>query len=168
MLRIKDRIFLGILSGLIGSIPGRLLNAVEYNRGIVDAKYGQMAAGLFINKNKADTPAGKLLGSVANELLAASTGISVTYTLAATGRDNAVLKGMGVGSLYWFLLYGLSAKLGDTPKSKKTVSPLLSLADHLIFGTLAGVVTATIGDDSLFPDGQVKSSHNKLPLVYSK
>lgn len=167
MLKIKDRIVLGILSGIIGSIPGRLLNTIEYDLGIVDSKYGQMAAGLFISKNKVNTPTGKLLGSVANEFLATTTGIAVTYTLSATGRDKAVLKGMGVGSLYWFLLYGLSAPLANTSKSKKPASPLFSLVDHLIFGATASIVTSKFGDDSLFPDGRIKSSNNKLPIIYS-
>lgn len=155
MQKIKDRILLGIFSGLIGSVPGRLLNAVEYDLGLTDSTYGQMAAHQFISKNKINTPDGVLLGSVANELIALSTGIAITYTLSATGRDHALIKGMGVGSFYWFLLYGLSSQLGKTPKSKKPLSLLYSLVDHLIFGSTASIIISEFGDDSLFPDSQI-------------
>jgi len=45
-----------------------------------------------------------------------TTGVATTYTLSATGRDYAVLKGMAIGGLYWFGLYGLSTKLGMPAK----------------------------------------------------
>lgn len=166
-MRIKDRILLGVISGLVGAIPGRLLNSIEYDLGYVDSKYGQMAASQFINKKKINTPLGKLLGSAANGILAATTGVAVTYTLSATGRDRAVLKGIGVASLYWVLLYAISTRLGKTAKHIKPASPLLSLVDHLIFGTMSGIISSECGDDSLFPDGRIKSSQHKLPLIYT-
>ncbi len=162
MKKIKDRIFLGIVSGLIGGMPGKLLNTIEYCNGLTDVKYGQMAASLFTSKKRSNL--GQLLGSVSNEALVTSTGIAITYTLSATGRDFAVLKGMGIGIVYWFGLYGLSSRIGLSPKNKKPLSSLLGLIDHIIFGTLSGVIASNLGDDSLFPDNVIKTPKDKLPL----
>lgn len=163
MKKIKDRVLLGIVSGLIAAIPGRLLNTAEYSAGLTDAKYSHMAASLFTNKENSDL--GQLLGSVANEAMVTTTGVAITYTLSATGRDSAVIKGIGVGTMYWFGLYGLTSALGILPKSKKPLSPLLGFVDHIIFGASCGLIASKLGDDSLFPDNEIKTPEDKLPLI---
>ena len=166
MRKIKDRLLLGLVSGLIGATPGRLLNAAEYHRGIVDVKYGQMASSLFTGKKRVNTPEGKILGSLAHELLTITTGTAITYTLSATGRDYAPLKGMGIGALYWFMLYGLNTNLKYSAKNERPYSHLLGLVDHLLFGALAGTVASKLGDNSLFPDNSVKDQDEKQPLIF--
>ncbi|WP_366923076.1 hypothetical protein MFMK1_003569 [Metallumcola ferriviriculae] len=64
MKKIKDRFLLGVVSGLIAAIPGRLLNTAEYHAGLVDVKYGQMVSSLFTEKSKVNTKEGQLLGSI--------------------------------------------------------------------------------------------------------
>ncbi len=122
MKKLKDRVFLGIVSGLIAAIPGRLLNTVEYRHGLVDSKYGQMAASLFTNKENSDL--GQLLGYITNQVLTTTTGVATAYTLSAAGRDFAPLKGMGLGIIYWLGLYGLGSKIGLSPKNKKPLSTI--------------------------------------------
>lgn len=166
MKKIKDRLLLGIVSGLIGAIPGRLLNTAEYRKGLVDMKYGQMAANLFTNKALINTPHGKILGSLANELLTTTTGTAITYVLSATGRDHRTLKGMSVGILYWFLLNGLGTKLTATTNKSKPISHIYGLFDHLLFGAITAEIATRLGDDSLFPDNEIKTKNMKLPLVF--
>lgn len=164
MRKIRDRILLGVVSGLLGALPADFLNKIQYNLGLTDRKYNEMASSLFTKKNKSTT--GKILGSIANETLNASVGVTTTYTLSATGRDHAILKGVGVGMVYWFGLYGLTSGLGLLPKSKKPLTPLLSFVDHVIGGASIGLIVSKLGDDSLFPDKEVREGE-KLPLISS-
>ena len=151
-MKIKDRILLGIVSGLAASMPGRVLNELEFKRGLTDQTYEQTASSIFVKRKQIKTMPGKAIGIVANQALAASTGVLTAYVLSATGRDHAVLKGMGVGTLYWMALRGLPSKLGLALPQKKPLTPLLSLLDHLIFGATLGYLTGKLGHDRLFPD----------------
>lgn len=166
-MKIKDRILLGTLAGLVCGTPGRIINAVEYHFGITDVKYGQMAANLFLPKKIINTKEAQLTGCLTNQFGISLMGITVTYLLSATGRDHAVLKGMGVGSLAWTTVYGLTSRIGLTVKSKKSHAPILSFVDHAIFGVMCGLFVAKFGHDSLFPDSKVTNPNEKFPLIYT-
>jgi len=164
MRKITDRIFLGIVCGLIAGIPGRFINAAEYKAKLTDLRYNQLASSLFIPKNKTNTDGGKVLAAFVNNINVSSVGVLISYILSATGRDKAVIKGMGAGATFWILLNGVVANLGLKIKSQKPLSPILSLADHLIYGSLTGLLVSKLGDDRLFPDKDNKTE-KKLPLV---
>lgn len=56
MEKIKHRIFLGIVTGLVASIPGRMFNEVEHKLGLTDMKYEEIAASLFTSQNSIHSP----------------------------------------------------------------------------------------------------------------
>ena len=150
-MKIKDRILLGIVTGLVASMPGRVLNELEFKRGLTDQTYEQAASSIFVKRKQIKTMPGKAIGVIANQALAATTGVISAYVLSATGREYAIAKGMGIGTLYWMALKGLPLKLGFGLPQKKPLTPLLSLLDHLIFGATLGYLTGKLGHDSLFP-----------------
>ncbi|MDT3700650.1 MAG: hypothetical protein RO469_14660 [Thermincola sp.] len=163
MKKIKDRILLGAVSGFLAGLPADFLNKIENKLGLTDRSYDEMASSLFAHKNKSTT--GKVLGSFANQTLNCSAGVLTAYTLSATGRDHAVLKGIGVGVLYWFALYGVTSGSGMLPKSKKPLTSLLGFVDHIVGGATIGLAVSRLGDDSLFPDQPNPKPGQKLPLV---
>jgi len=165
MKKIKDRILLGVLTGIICGIPGRVVNDIEYHLGLTDVKYGQMASSLFLPKGKTDTRVARIIASITNNTMISLTGIFITYLLSATGRDKAAVKGISVTSLFWIGLYGFATRLNIILKSKHPFSSILSFIDHAVFGALCGIFAAKVGDDSLFPDKQPKGNGDKLPLV---
>jgi hypothetical protein len=164
MRKITDRIFLGIVCGLIAGIPGRFINAAESKAKLTDLRYNQLASSLFIPKNKTNTDQGKVLAAFVNNINVSSVGVLISYILSATGRDKAVIKGMGAGATFWILVNGLILNLGLKIKSQKPLSPILSLADHLMYGFLTGLLVSKLGDDRLFPDKDNKTK-KKLPLI---
>lgn len=164
MKKIKDRVLLGVIAGMLGSVPGRVLNKIEFEVGITDSRYEEMAAKLFVSNKDAHSQRGKAVGKIANGLLTNAVGISTAYTLSATGRDYALLKGIGITSLAWLGIYGLSTQ-AQVRKSKKPLAALLSYMDHIIFGATTALVVKNLGDESLFPDNQIKTEDKKLPLV---
>lgn len=167
MKRISDRILLGIVTGIICGIPGRVVNDLEYHSGLTDIKYGQMASSLFMPKNKVNTKEGIIIASITNHTMISITGVLITYLLSATGRDKAMVKGMGVTSSIWVAIFGLASRFNLTLTSKKPLSSILSFIDHAIFGALCGIFAAKVGDDTLFPDNKVKGKDSKLPLIYT-
>lgn len=150
MPKIKDSILLGVVAGLLGAIPGRLLNKAEYKLGFTDSRYEEMAALPFVKKRDINKPSGKNVGKIANGLLTSVVGVSTTYVLKKTGRDHAILKGIGISALSWLGLYSLSAQ-ANIRKSRKPLTALLSFGDHLIFGATTATLVSKLGDDRLFP-----------------
>jgi multidrug transporter EmrE-like cation transporter len=157
MKKIKDRLLLGVIAGTLASIPGRVLNKIEFEAGLTDSRYEQMAALLLVNKKDAHKNPGKVIGKIVNGLLADAVGIATTYTLSTTGRDYAIFKGIGITSLAWLGMYGFGTK-ENMRKSKKPLVPLLSYLDHIIFGTTTALLVKTLGDDKLFPDNQTEQT----------
>ena len=51
-MKIKDRILLGIVSGLAASMPGRVLNELEFKRGLTDQTYEQAASSIFVKRKQ--------------------------------------------------------------------------------------------------------------------
>jgi hypothetical protein len=126
----------------------------------------QVCSGLFLPKKeaKANTPEGKIIASLVNTTMLAASGTLATYLLSITGRDKAAVKGAGIGTFQWIVIYGLMSRLGLTVKSNRPITNILSYFDHLAYGATMGLLVSRLGDDSLFPDKKVKKGE-KLPLV---
>jgi hypothetical protein len=163
--KIKDRITLGVLAGVIGGIPPTLLNTWQYRRGYVDFRYATLAASLFNPKGrKVTTGMPLVVGHIVHQMLLAVNGVATTYVLTATGRDKGMLKGAGVFLLQWLGLYGLSQKTGITTY-RTHFSDLLAFADHAIGGLCVASAVMALGDDSLFPDAPRRLVKEEVPRL---
>jgi len=163
MEKITDRVILGIVSGILAGTPDTIINSLEFRAGMTDVKYGQMGAGLFLKEKAVDSSKGKIVGQLANYTMISTMGVIITYVLSATGRDKAVAKGAGVGALTWVAINGIGAKMGLTNQSEKPLAPILGFFDHLLYGSLCGLIAANMGHSSLFPDGIERG--DALPLA---
>ena len=151
MIKIKDRVLHGIVTGIISGTPDTLLNLLQYRIGITDIKYSNMGANLFFPKNLIHNRLAQLTGMVANLILIGTAGVMYTFLLSLTGRDKALVKGIGFGFSLWVFVLGIGNKMGLIDKIKNPLSPLLSLIDHVIFGTLLGLIAPSLADQSMFP-----------------
>lgn len=165
MLKIKDRIIHGMITGIIAGTPDTIINALEHRAGLTDLTYSQLGANVFVPKSKINNKKALVPGLLANYTVISATGILFTYILSATGRDKAVIKGICFGILSWLAIYGIGVKVGLTVGSKKPLASLLSFVDHALFGSLLGLIAPKIGDDSLFPDSNRKGEKKQQPLV---
>ena len=86
MLKIKDRILHGMITGIIAGTPDAIINALEYRAGLTDLTYGQMGANVFLPKSKINDKRAKFLGILANYTLIGASGTLFTYLLSVTGR----------------------------------------------------------------------------------
>ena len=165
MIKIKDRILLGIVSGIIASTPAKLINAFEQKKGLTVRRYNQIPISLF-TQNKVDTSKkGNFLAAITNHVNSAAFGVFVTYLFSVSGRDNAALKGMGAAALGWITVNGLIGSQLLKQKSKNPIPPILSFFDHIMNGGLCGILVSKLGDDSLFPDSKPLKHEEKLPTI---
>ena len=165
MFKIKDRITHGIVTGVIAGTPDFIINALEHRAGLTGSTYAQMGANVFLPKGKLNNKGAKAIGMLANYILVGTTGVAFSYLLSATGRDKAVLKGIGCGMISWVLVYGMGTKVGLIVGNKKPSAHLFSLVDHVLFGSLLGLIAPRIGDDLLFPDSDKGKIGEQMPLI---
>ena len=154
MKKFKDRVILGTAAALTVSSFIKALNAFQYKRGMIDLRFNQPAASLFIPKEEAmaNTIEGKILASAVNNTMVCATGTAITYLLTFTGRDYAMLKGAGFTLLEWIGFWGIMPRLGLTIKAKRTITDIYSMIEHIVLGAGIGLFVSKLGDDSLFPD----------------
>ncbi len=166
MRKIKDRILLGSIIGALVSVPLQICDVWLDMRGITDVNYGPNAAKIFLKKKKAKSLGGRIIAAAINTVNTGLVGTVITYTLSLTGKDNATVKGAGVGALMWIGLAGLFTNKVLNIKSKQPMSPLISLGFHLLFGAGCGYMISKLGDDSLFPNSSIRNQQ-KVPIVYT-
>jgi hypothetical protein len=163
-MKIKDPLVLGAAAGIIANLAKLLGNEFGIKTvKISKASYPEMAAGLFMKKKERKKPAGLIAGTLADFAIGGIMGIPLVYLLRYTGRDHAAFKGLGYGHFAWVFLYGATGRLFGTkglfPLNAST--NLSALINHSMYGIIAAVLAAKLGDPSLFPEpGGKKTSIN--------
>jgi hypothetical protein len=162
MMRIKDRITLGVIAGLSAAIPGALLGVLQEKMSLRDMRYRELASTLIMPRNKVNTTEGKIVGQVVNGIGLSLSGIVTTYLLSATGRDYRILKGIGVSYFFGVILGGAFPKLGLVTKLKyRHNERLFGMLDHAIHGSMCALIVSKLGDDKLFP---MEREAEEIPL----
>jgi hypothetical protein len=166
MRKIKDRILLGTITGIISTVPILIFGAFIHKYGITDVPFVYSASRIFLTKKKTKTLAGKVISTIINFANSGFVSTVITYILSLTGKDKALIKGIGVGTMMWIGIAGLLSNLGLKIKSKKPITPLIVLGEHVFFGALCSYLITKFGDNSLFPDDNT-GKQAKIPVFYS-
>ncbi|MDW7673359.1 MAG: hypothetical protein SCK28_02360 [Bacillota bacterium] len=152
MKRIRDKIMLGVISGLIAAVPGRILNEIEHQKGLIDMDYTKIASTLFMDRNGSNSREGLLLGNIVNSIMLSLTGVATTYTLSKTGKDYKHIKGIGLSYMYGIVLGGVMPSLGLVYKPKQKRSYSLAVIDHTLLGILCAELVSRLGAKEVFED----------------
>lgn len=156
MQKIKDRITLGIISGILGNAAKELTAAFLIRAMKLGTSNGPTyAAGIFLPKRtmmfSKKSPEVKAIGFATDHIIGAALGIFAVYILSFTGKDNYVLKGLGLGHVSWTCMYGFLAKMGATSVypagAKNTINNLLN---HSVYGIATKYAAIKLGDEELF------------------
>lgn len=151
MRRINDRLILGVLAGVLGNIPKTAIELAGKKTGWAESDCPARAAGMLVPRRQVRSQKGKIIGRIADTVMAAVLGVATTYALSATGKDKAVLKGVVLGQTMWTLLYGVLGTLGATrvkPVQPRTV--LTELVGHTLYGATTAGLAVALGDPGLF------------------
>lgn len=152
MFKIKNRILLGIMSGITAGFIGGSLNASEYKLGLIDLKYTQIASALFLPKRKINTFEGKIIGSSVRYIIVSTISTLICYVLSFSGRNNAIIKSIGITMTTWLVAVELIPNFVLKIRSRKPLYRFLSILDHLLSGLIISKLILKFGDKSLFPE----------------
>jgi len=164
VIKIKDRISLGLLSGFIANIPKEALSELLYRKGIEKGRFASMAAGVFIPKKSALSKKGILFGLTHDFMLASTLGIPLVYMLSFTGKDKWLIKGLLAGGLGFGVLRGLMANVG--PGKAYPNDPLSNISmtlGSLMWGTIASSIAISLGE--LNPYNTYPLNKSKIPVI---
>ncbi|MHB1420780.1 MAG: hypothetical protein ACYCX4_14575 [Bacillota bacterium] len=156
MKKITDRFWLGVISGLGGNLAKTAVEKIFYLIGFSKMSGPATAAGIFLKKSDINTPYGKTVGILADNMIAVGLGVTCLYWLTLMGKDKYIIKGAGLGALEWGSLYGVLSRLGATTiYPVKPQDALVSFFSHLAFGATKIAITANLGDERLFKPGNL-------------
>ncbi|HWI54328.1 MAG TPA: hypothetical protein VNT57_01440 [Desulfobacteria bacterium] len=162
----RDTIMRGVTGGLIAAIPAYIIDQIEHARGLTDMTYPQFSSTLVMSKKQSKGIHGKIMGNTIHALGIAMSGVTTSYILKKTGRDHALIKGLGVGLVQGLLLAGTLPKLGLLEKPKMARTHTLSLINHIIFGLSCGYLISRMqGNETTVRDNKVSKPSAKLKLV---
>ncbi|NMB00380.1 MAG: hypothetical protein GX971_02490 [Firmicutes bacterium] len=152
MNKMRDRLLLGVISGLAGGAVKNVVGSILMKSHASEFGGPARAAGMLLPAHKIATPQGRLVGWLADTAIAGLLGIASVYMLSVTGKDNAALKGaITTGGVAWMGLYGVLGTLGATrvePGHPRTV--LSEFITHSIYGAVTGATACYLGDEGLF------------------
>lgn len=151
MKKISDRFLVGIISGLGGNLAKIAVEQIFNRTGFSKSNGHTTAAGIFLKKSDVSSSYGKVVGVIADNMIAAGLGVTCLYWLTLMGKDKYLIKGAGLGAAEWASLYGIASKIGATSiypvKPKDAIATFIS---HLAFGTTKITIASKLGDSRLF------------------
>lgn len=62
MMKIKDRITLGFVAGLLANMPKAILNEILFRKKVESKRYGEVISGVFMPKGQALSKQGRMFG----------------------------------------------------------------------------------------------------------
>ncbi|HBV87170.1 MAG TPA: hypothetical protein DEF42_11110 [Desulfosporosinus sp.] len=166
MRKIKDKLILGLVVGLLADIPKNLLCLTLFNADITTRKCSDLAASVFIPTYKVFSKKGTLFGLLCDFVVGSLNGIAAVYLITSTGKvnkKNALIKGLLSGLVSFGLFRGLFIKVGTSKYPKAYPSDILTNVtmsiSSSIWGVTAGLLTLLLGHKDLFePKLHVPSS----------
>lgn len=158
MQKIKDRMIVGILAGLGANVVKNFLGLTAMKFGLAEIDGPHRAAGLLVPPHKIADPKGKLVGFIADSVMAGTLGVLTLSGLSMFGKKHAVIKGGLAGAGMWTILYGALGTMGATkvnPVSPSTV--LAEFVEHTAFGAVTATLITQMGDESIFNQASANS-----------
>ncbi|MHB1420778.1 MAG: hypothetical protein ACYCX4_14565, partial [Bacillota bacterium] len=110
MIKIKDKVWLGALSGIIVTSS---LNVVDWISVLLKTNkwhIWQIAASTYFELKDINTFPALFIGAVSHTSLMALAGVTTCYLLYFTGRDYYLIKGLGVLMMFWLFIFGAALR----------------------------------------------------------
>lgn len=152
MNKIRDRVVLSVLAGVLGNAAKTLIDEVSLRAQISQRSFRETAAGVWVSKkSEASNPKGQVLGELLDIGMATVGAFGLMTLLSRTGRDHYPFKGALLGLIHGSAVSGIVSGLPQNKvRPKDAASNLSYMLSHAIYGLVAGVVMARLGHPSLF------------------
>jgi hypothetical protein len=132
-----DRLTLWIASGIIGSVVREVFDLVIVWMGLPLIHISFLAADLFTNHiYQMNSWAGLLTGTLTDWILGSIFGVIIGLVLQWSGRQNYLLKGIGIGLISWVGIFGFLVEgMAHMFIIKPTIwNTLFAIVPHIIYG----------------------------------
>lgn len=151
MNKIRDRIVLSVVAGVLGNMAKTLVDEVSLRAKISQRSFRETAAGVWVSRREASNPKGQVLGELLDIGMATVGAFGLMTLLSRTGRDHYPFKGALLGLVHGSAVSGIVSGLPQNKvRPKDAASNLSYMLSHAIYGLVAGVVMARLGHPSLF------------------
>lgn len=150
--KIQDRITLGIVSGLIGTILKTAMDEVFLRNKISKRSFRETASGVWVSsRREAKSPYGQILGQIMDIGLGTVGAVAQVQILSKTGKNNLPAKGAFFGITFGALITAmLSGFNTNKVKPKDALSNLSYIISNTIFGLSTTYAVSLLGDESLW------------------
>lgn len=148
MRKINDKIALGVLAGIVGTIPQLVLNLILTKMGFSKYYAFQLSGSVYLYEHLTTTFWGLVFGGLVWEFMAGGLGIATVYFIKMTGKDFWWLKGVIISNTIMFvLIYGFFFAL-EAPKIVPwdLGTNLAVLIENLLFGITTSFFIVRYGD----------------------
>lgn len=110
---IRDRFALGVVAGILATIPSLLVNLLSVNLGFARWYSHQIGGSIYLQPGLTDSLQGAILGLLIWFIPAMILGVITSYLIMATGEDFWWLKGIAVTlTCMHLIIYGFLYTLG--------------------------------------------------------
>lgn len=123
----SDRVSIAIIAGILGSIIQTVLSYLIFLFGISKTHYLMVAGAFFLRNEALQTPAGYLVGFMADITAGGFFALIFVYFLSITGKDYWVLKALGYAGFVWIAGIGLMDRVLNLVPVLQT-DPITNLA----------------------------------------
>lgn len=150
--KIKDRVTLGIVAGLAGTVLKTISDEIFLRKEISKRSFRETASGVWVStKREAKSPYGQILGSIMDLGLGMVGSIAQVHLLSKTGKNNLAAKGTFFGITFGATITAmLSGFNSNKVKPKDARSNLSYLISNTFFGLGTTYAAALLGDESLW------------------
>lgn len=152
MKKIKDRITLGIVAGLTGTILKTISDEIFLRKKISQRSFRETASGVWVSsRREAKNPYGQILGFIMDLGLGMAGAVAQVHLLSKTGKNNLVAKGTFFGVTFGAIITAmLSGFNTNKVKPKDSRSNLAYVISNAIFGLSTTFAATLLGDESLW------------------
>lgn len=149
MQNIKDKFFLGLLTGVIAKTVMFIVDLAAFLLKLDDQFFWYIAASPFVPIDEIRSLNAIIIGLISDYTVAISLGIVVVFLLYYTGTDFFYLKGLTVGLFYW-LMYGFLLNIHVIRiRPAHTTASSINLLLHILIGLASGLVAVKYGKNAL-------------------
>lgn len=146
MIKVKDKITLGIIAGILSNIFVSIIDILCYKLNISQFIHIHIVASAYFPVSDIHTIPALIVGTISDFIIAAFFGVMIVYVLFFTGTDFLYVKGLFFVLVYWLMIYGLIRRLNIAridPTDPGT--NLVHLAIYILLGLLTSWLIAKHG-----------------------
>jgi len=164
-MKIKDRVVLGLVAGLVGNIVKTAIDEISLRHKISKRSFRETASGVWVSKrSEAVNQKGQILGGLFDFGMSSMGGIAIVYLLSKTGRDHVIPKGIISGVAFGSAITATISTLPNNKvRPKDAASNLSYMFAHAVYGVVTASVVSALGDSALF---DVEPFNNNVPSGY--